>query len=69
MRNVSDYELANPVYYGIFSWRSVEPMMNLALGVANELLAALEAYSPGQRPMDAIAPLNDAWFFSKSPIW
>lgn len=47
MRNVSDYELANYVRYGSLSFRSAQSLMNFALPVANELLDALEAYSPG----------------------
>ena len=49
MRNISDYELGSSVRYNNFLL-SPSQLMRLALIVAQELLATLDDYSPGDAP-------------------
>ena len=47
MRNISDYELSNPVRYNSRSHNTARFLMVFALTVASELLEALDDYSQG----------------------
>lgn len=57
MRNLSDYELVSPVKYR-GKERSARELMGLAVLVAEELLAALQDFSPGEAEDGCYCPVR-----------
>ena len=55
MRNISDYELAEVIRYERRS-RTASELMSMAMTVAEELLTALESFSPGPAPEGCFCP-------------
>lgn len=65
MRNKSDYELASPMRYQRRTYSAAQ-LMRAAVVVAEDLLAELEVYSPGEASDGCHCPVRQPQGFSAS---